>query len=209
LNHLIQVLLISTIVLIQVAIIFWNFKSKPTHFHSSIGEWISLIVIASIIIDNLVVIHTNYLELASIAFITGGFIVFNKLMSPSMFIKRIEPIFLLTITLFIHSFLEGFILGNIQSLATSLLFYGSIVVHKSLDSFFISYQFEKYPLHSALKTIILILYVAMTPLGAGFGIELQKLPAHFAHQFAVFNLVSAIFFIYVYLKHDTLKSIQR
>uniref|UniRef100_A0A0N5CB05 Zinc transporter ZIP1 n=1 Tax=Strongyloides papillosus TaxID=174720 RepID=A0A0N5CB05_STREA len=75
-----------------------------------------------------------------------------------------------------HSVLEGIAMGVKDDSKGMLIMFGSLLVHKSIESFSVGLQVSKENA-SKMKMIIitLITYSFMTPLGAGIGVVLQRL----------------------------------
>ncbi|CEF62842.1 Zinc transporter ZIP2 [Strongyloides ratti] len=75
-----------------------------------------------------------------------------------------------------HSILEGIALGVKDDSKSMLIMFGSLLIHKSIESFSVGLQVSKEN-SSKMKMIIITLltYSFMTPLGAGIGAFLQNL----------------------------------
>uniref|UniRef100_A0A0N4ZR93 Zinc transporter ZIP3 n=1 Tax=Parastrongyloides trichosuri TaxID=131310 RepID=A0A0N4ZR93_PARTI len=100
-----------------------------------------------------------------------------------------------------HSILEGIALGVKDDSKGMIILFGSLLIHKSIESFSVGLQISKEN-SSKMKMIVITLltYSFMTPLGAGIGAFLQGLPIEETTKMSiilVLECLAAGTFIYV------------
>lgn len=110
----------------------------------------------------------------------AGFLLFLFLERLSLATSRLQSQqsipYILTAILIIHALVEGAALGIGQTLPETFMLFIAIFAHKGSESFSLCVSMLKHQIPIRRIMLMLVFFSLMTPLGIGFGNELNHLP---------------------------------
>lgn len=113
---------------------------------------------------------------------------------------------LTTVLLSIHSLFAGAAIGLEQHFATTILILIAILSHKWAASFALSVEINKSTFSFKLKTILFIIFAAMTPLGIFFGSQILAFTNHGLIEPICLSIAAGTF-IYIGTLHGLARTI--
>lgn len=117
---------------------------------------------------------------------------------------RINPIpYLLTAVLSLHALIEGAALGISETLASTVLIFTAIIVHKGSESLALAAHLARNSVLPKQAISIFLVFSAMTPVGILAGDFLAETSEHVQHPLLepIFNALAAGTFLYIATLH--------